>query len=232
MYRILNKLFYRKFNPENMDKEIHSFQQLSPLLEVYGYIPKASSALSFHTLATLCNDIVYNQRKRVIEFGAGISTLVFARLVAEYQRDTQLVSVEHNEDWINILKGYLQKAGLEKKVVFIHAPKVKHPLALGGNSWYDMSEAESRLKGDPFDCVLVDGPEAFQYDMRLSRYPALPFIKPYLNPERSTICLDDAYRVGEGQVIKRWESEFGYKFNIAVGSSKIAIKGDYFNPIA
>ncbi|MEZ4921039.1 MAG: class I SAM-dependent methyltransferase [Saprospiraceae bacterium] len=232
MQGLIDKFLRHYRNPINAAKEGYCLQLLRPLMEDFGYIPIANSSLSFHTLATACNDIVYNERKQVIEFGAGISTLVFAKLIQTYELDTRIISVEHNKNWIHILESYLDKAGVSGIVEFIHAEKGPSPLALEGNTWYQMEPHMDKIEGRLFDSVLVDGPEAHQSRIRMSRYPALPFIAPYMHPERCFVCLDDSYRSGEKRILKKWSADFKLDFHIKVGSSHCAIRGDFFNPIA
>jgi hypothetical protein len=232
MQGLIDKFLRHYRNPTNAATEGFCLQLLHPLIADYGYIPIAHSSLSFQTLATMCNDIVYNERKQIIEFGAGISTLIFAKLIRVYDLDTKIVSVEHNKNWINILESYMEKAGIGGTVEFIHAEKGPSPLAKDGNTWYQLDAHMDKIKGKVFDSILIDGPEAHSSKIRLSRYPALPFIAPYMNQERCFVCLDDTYRSGEKWILRKWSADYKLNFHIKVGSSRCAIRGDFFNPIA
>ena len=43
------------------------------------YLPWGSGALRPAGLATVCNDVVLNVRRRVVELGSGVSTVMLAR---------------------------------------------------------------------------------------------------------------------------------------------------------
>ena len=231
MSGVIEKIRKHYFNGLNVPKETYSLQLLQDLLQDFGYIPVANSAMAFQSINTICNDILYNGRKGIIEFGSGISTLVIANLIHKTGLECRFYSVENNAIWIDILEGQLQKAGLSKYVQFLHAPSIKHPLALDQNQWYDMEPHRKALEGQVFDVVLIDGPEAHTHAIRLARYPAMPFMMDYLDKERYFLLLDDAARPGERDIRKRWKRELGLKFDIKVSKSACCIKGQHFNPV-
>ena len=50
------------------------------------YLPWGSGTMRPAGLVAVCNDIVLNDRRRIVELGSGISTVLFARLLAQVQR--------------------------------------------------------------------------------------------------------------------------------------------------
>ena len=111
---------------------------LQDLLRDNGFIPVSGSALSFESILTICNDILINERKAIIEFGCGISTLVIASLIKRKGLSCRFVSVEGNAAWRAIIGQHLLEAGTADAVELIHAPVIPHRLAIAGNSWYDV----------------------------------------------------------------------------------------------
>lgn len=213
------------------DRESRAVLLLQDLLRDYGFIPVSSSAMSFESILTICNDIVLNDRRSVIEFGSGLSTLVIASLVHREGRSRRFVSVEGNAAWHGIIARFLREAGTADAVELIHAPVVPHRLAVAGNTWYDLEAAGDTIRSSTFDAVIVDGPEAHAAGTELSRYPALPFLREHLHRERCFVLLDDAQRAGEKEVCRRWKAEYGVDLSLRVSKSACGFRGGYFNPV-
>lgn len=156
---------------------------------------------------------------KVVELGAGPGTLALARGVAG--RDGRLTSVEHDRAWVARVSEELGDAGLAEIARVFHAPLRPHPLAEPGQPWY--SQAALRGLPDRIDLLLVDGPPAGEPGSELARAPALEVLESRLAP-CALVVLDDIHRVGEQEVIERWQSRTAFRFQapagrrIAVGS--------------
>ena len=187
--------------------------------------------MSFESILTICNDIIVNDRKAVIEFGSGISTLAIASLIRRKGLTCRFVSVDGNAAWQEIISRCLHDAGTEEGVELIHAPVAPHRLALAGNTWYDLDSHRDSIAASKFDSVIVDGPEAYNDRIALARYPALPFLRDHLDFERCFVLLDDAERAGEQEVRGRWKAELGIDLNKKVSKSACGFRGTCFNPI-
>lgn len=113
-------------------------------------------------------------RARIVECGAGFSTLVLARLL--HTRGGRLVSLEHDQTWATRVQSNLAAAGLTEIAQIAIAPLEPHPLARDGLQWY----AQRALRSLPpsIDLLLVDGPPAFEPEIELSRYPCAPGARP------------------------------------------------------
>jgi hypothetical protein len=83
------------------------------------------------------------------------------------------------------------------------APLEPHPLARDDLQWY----AQRALRSLPrrIDPLLIDGRPAFEPEIELSRYPALPALAERLVAERlvpdATVVLDDINRRGELRIL-------------------------------
>lgn len=192
------------------------------------YLPHTNSSLNYSTLSYLLNDILINDRSSIIEFGSGISTIYMAKLAEINKKKIEIVSVDHDENWIRILKTLLTEEDLSQNVTFINSGMKVDKHSLNNTEWFDGELISKNIKGKAFDLVIVDGPIAYTKSKRLSRFPALPFINNYLS-EKHAILLDDTNRKGESQIIKMWENQFGYRFKKLSETAKIASKGDYYN---
>ncbi|KRF42708.1 hypothetical protein ASG96_22350 [Terrabacter sp. Soil810] len=192
------------------------------------YLPWGSGAMRPAGLVTVCNDIVLNERRRIVELGSGISTVLLARLMT--QRPPHggflMASVEHDPLWARWVRAQLDREGVGADVTIVQAPLLPHPRAESGMSWYDEAALAQglgeALGTDPIDLLLVDGPPAHAAGHGLSRYPALPVLESRLTPG-ATVVLDDVERPGEQEVLRRWEQETGLAFDRSLESGGVAV---------
>ena len=182
------------------------------------YLPWGSGAMRPAGLVLVCNDVVLNERRRIVELGSGVSTVLLARLLAQ-RRTTgaRLAAIEHDARWARWLTGQLAREGTGDDVVVVEAPLVLgHPAADEQLGWYDGAAVAAGLDttfgGEPIDLLVVDGPPAVAAGHGTSRYPALPVLRERLAPG-ATVVLDDIERAGEQVVLERWEREFGLTFD-------------------
>lgn len=187
--------------------EVNSCGQLGTLINAGGYLPFNKASLNFSTLAIISNDIIINNRKKILEFGSGISTVIFARLLKlNAVEGSRIISVEHDQNWIEVVKRILVSEELTQYVKFFHAPLTNNRDTLENNNWYEIEELRNYLIDNnlSIDLCIVDGPPAWYKEVQKSRYPALPFVVQFLN-SNSALFLDDASREGERIILKEWE---------------------------
>lgn len=202
--------------------DLIALQVLRPLLDEGGYLPWSSGAMRASGLVTLCNEIVFGERRRVVELGAGTSTLLLARLLREQDHGGTIVAVEHDERWAVWVNDRIATEGLADTARVVLAPLGPHPLGVDGLPWYEEEALAGALEGPPLDVLVVDGPPAFRPASALARYPALPAALPSLAAD-AVVVLDDIVRTGEAAILERWEAETPFVFErrpleaIAVG---------------
>lgn len=192
------------------------------------YIPWTASALRPAAMAQLLNEVIVNGRRTIVEFGAGISTIYFSKLLAS--TGGTLISIEDDTEWAKIVSDLLAEQGLEKKSKVVIAPLKSCDNGVDGLLWYDSQVVKQALTGQTVDLVLVDGPKAHKPDLKLARYPAFPEVQPYL-AERAAIALDDFARPGEQEVIERWKRlpTFDLTVTRTRGGMALCHRGTYFN---
>lgn len=192
-----------------------------------GFQPWTAAALRPAAMLQILNDIIINQRRSVVELGAGLSTLHIARVLAEH--GGHLISIEDDADWLALVTAMLEKAGLSAQVTLVHAPLVRCRQALDGLDWYDVAAVEAGLAGAAIDLLLIDGPKAFDTPRRHARYPAYPVLGPALAP-RSALALDDAGREGERHVMASWRRLPGFDFEVhgIASGMQMATRGPAF----
>jgi len=180
-----------------------------PVLNAEAQLTWAEGAMTPAGLAAVCAHVAGRQRRRIVECGSGFSTLVLARLL--HTRGGRLVSLEHDQAWATRVRSDLAAAGLAEIAQVALAPLQPHPLARDGLQWY----AQRALRSLPrrIDLLLVDGPPAFEPEIELSRYPALPALAERLAPD-ATVVLDDIDRRGELRILEAWERDCDFRFEI------------------
>jgi hypothetical protein len=214
-------------------EDTYSLALLSPLLSDFPFIPFTGASLRPFCLAHIINDIVINGRKHIMEFGSGISTVMIGRLIKMNKLDATLVSIEHDQAWVEVLNGLLAREDLHHCVRVAWVPLATSDLVLDANKWYDTGILEGSLSSAAFDMVIVDGPPAWETGKGKARYPALPFVYDKLS-ERCSVYLDDADRAGERAVLALWHQKFPLRFTLTGSTLAFAYRGEsfYTEPLA
>jgi hypothetical protein len=193
-----------------LNLDILAMQALSPLSSAY--LPWSMSAMRPSGVVAVLNEIVVNRRRAVVELGGGVSTCYIGRLLASLGAG-HLWTIEHDERWADFLRNQLVSEGLDQVVTVVCAglESVESRWPDEKATWYDREQVRGAMAGQLVDLLLVDGPPAYQSDRTHARYPALPFFRSFLADDYAVI-LDDVSRVGEQDIIRCWEGEFGITF--------------------
>lgn len=200
--------FKKEFNKQREISQIQfNYSQLNQLFTgVSFFIPLSKWAISPSTITHVLNDIVVNDRRSIIEFGSGTSTLYIAKLLKTNKVEASFFSVESNAEWGAKIKRQLELLELTGYVTIINAPikSVDKKLTLGAQTvWYDVDILNESLKMVPnFDLVLVDGP--FGGLTPNARFSAVPYLKDKL-ARTYAVFLDDIDRKDEQFILKNWQ---------------------------
>ena len=211
-------------------KDALATQRIKNLVKKGPYISWSESALSATAISTVLNDIQINHRSVVVECGGGVSSIYVASLIKEIGNNgSHLYTIEHDEEWIEILHEMMENHNVLDWVTIIHAPLSQNSLSWNGEKWYDLSVLEAELQGQQIDLLVVDGPPAHRSEIAYSRYPAIPFFKDLFG-ERYCIVLDDIDREAERKIVEEWERELRIDFQRRLLNGNIAIgtKGQAF----
>lgn len=207
--------FLERLSHLNMQKmdDTYSVGLLQPLLQGYPFVPITGSSLRPFCLNHMLNDVMVNQRRNIIEFGSGISTIILGRLIKKNKLTATILSIEHNAEWAALMRKSLQAEGLDGIVNIVCAPLKPCNLALHGNDWYDLDVLEPMTNNKKFDMVIIDGPPAWEPSKSMARYPAFPYMREKLS-DNYGVYLDDTNREGEETIIGMWEEKYGVEFTI------------------
>ncbi len=246
IHRVLNKYLLDGMRDR---KDMLALEALAPLS--FSYLPWSQAAMRPSGLVAVLNDIVINGRSHVVECGSGISTFYIARLLK--QRGGHIHTIEHDEAWAGLLEKSLEAEGLSEHATVVFAPLAETRHSWNGSLWYDEDKLgcitanggspKSKVQGPrskvqspasdfgpstldlgqgKIDLLLVDGPPAYGKELRHARYPAVPFFKDHLAQDY-TVVLDDINRLGEQEIVERWERELGIKFDRRFIDGTIAV---------
>ncbi|WP_432671409.1 class I SAM-dependent methyltransferase [Flavobacterium sp. SM2513] len=218
-------LFFKKiFQHKN---EVVPAFILSNLYHQGKYLPYTNASLSFKLLANITNDIIINNKKSILEFGSGISTIIFARLIKLNNLETKIISIDESAEWILIVKKLLKDEGIENVVTFIHAPTIKSS-QMDKSFEYDENIVSKELGDTKFDLILIDGPIAWSSKKRYSRASN---IKHFINnlDASFTIFVDDTNRIGERYLVKQLKKKLNLKPNKLDATFMSFTEGMMFN---
>ncbi len=201
----------QKFNyvvnrQRNFSQKMFCYMQLSKLISEEFFMPLTSWSVSPNLILHVLNEIEINNRKRIIEFGSGASTIYIAKLLKLKYPGSKFISVESDQAWADKIYAQLKQLHLTDFVEIVVAKKssvAKDFIYKSQNAWYDMEVLSSKLsKVDDIDLVLVDGPPASF--SKYSRYSAVPFLKAKLH-SNFAVFIDDTNRNEEKEIAQRWK---------------------------
>jgi predicted O-methyltransferase YrrM len=229
MFGILTRKRAKQSRFRQLFTDTQAIAKLAPLQ--LGYVPWTAFALKPTVMLQVINDVVINDRRSIVEFGAGISTIHLAKVAQQRiaGRRIFITSIEDDPDWAEIVRGMLREQKLEEHVRLVIAPLKPCSLSVDGLEWYDEKLVAEAMGRQSVDLVMVDGPKAYEKGHELARFPAFRAVASALAP-RCAIFLDDIQRRGEQRVLELWRREPGFDFSVAKsGLCAVCHRGAYFN---
>ncbi|MFW5696234.1 MAG: O-methyltransferase [Phototrophicaceae bacterium] len=207
---------YQRLQVENYQhyRQIEALMSLQATLKLHYALPPLrlwSISPDFGLL--LAEQVRRRQPTRVLELGSGASTLVLAYAL-EAVGSGKLISVEHNEEYVERTRRELDKHGLSDWVTVIHAPLTDVTDDESTYRWYDIPDD---MDLDQIDILIVDGPPV--EGQKMVRYPALPMLFEHLAPD-ALVIIDDYLRADEHRAVNRWLDEFDLEAVETVANEK------------
>lgn len=214
----------RTFRVLGMPFDILAEQRLHSICK--SFIPQSGSAARSSAILIMANDIILNNRRILVEFGAGSSTLYLGALAAAHNR--AVYSIEHNEEFVEVMRRLVSQLGLSNFVQIIHAPLSDNNLVNGSKGWYDHNIVSDALPRQNIDLIFVDGPPAYERLDEQVRYPAVPILADRIS-DSCIIFLDDIGRRSERSTIARWGAELNLtpQYLGPRGSMGYLVRGTY-----
>ena len=227
----IDKSSYELSHHSKKADDIYAMSILQPLLTNLPYLPFNGGALRPICMAYILNEIIINQRKEILEFGSGLSTIMIARLIKKNGLNAQLISIEHNKKWSKTLQDYLANENLLQFVKIITVSLKEIETSLGNIKWYDYEMIAPEIIDKKFDFIIVDGPPANEKKIMYSRFPS--FFKFEHNlADDFCLILDDANRKGEQELIKYYREHNKNIYYTLVSETLAVFRNTIdFNPI-
>jgi len=179
------------------------YAQIAALLEVRDVVgpgvsfgPLHGWALSADALTIILRDIGGRNRPRVIEFGAGESTIVIAAALRKMDA-APLITIEHDPQFLAGIAQRLVRAGLREQVDLRATKLLEYPARMNFAQCksYDLSGLHAN-----YDVAIVDGPITHVHG-DAARLVPIEWCLSNMNPDAS-IYLDDASRPEERKIIE------------------------------
>lgn len=145
----------------------------------------------------LVEQIESNPPKRLLEVGAGSSTLLFAALAHKY--GFEVVSLENHGGSVDYVNDLLDGTPFAPHVCLQICDFKRCFYPDGKRYWWYAAD----LSGSSFDFVFVDGPMS----SLVGRNGALPQVMPYLATE-ARVYVDDINREREKAALREWKQYF------------------------
>lgn len=175
--------------------QFDSFEGSSPELELLISNSPGGWSIDKQVAKLLVSLLLERKLTRVIEFGAGYSTLIFKYFFEESGRPYKLISVEQNADWFKVPEP-LTNLFSKFSIPLVIAPVSFKIGYLGIYAQYELKDEKEVPDG--IELQVVDGPQFY-----FGREGALDFTWKKLIPG-ALILMDDAERYGEQCVIYKW----------------------------
>jgi predicted O-methyltransferase YrrM len=185
----------------NEDRLRTSGKSLSirPLKELLRHDLLGEWSLDADTITFLWQAIREDRPKIIIECGAGVSTLLLAKGLADNRFRTKnvasLLSLEQDVRVKEAVEKRLEACGLKQYVTILHAPISKR-----GDYQFDANELRKHLGSQEVDWLIIDGPAGPEG----CRVSTLPFLARFCRPGARWF-LDDAFRDGELKLLNHWD---------------------------
>jgi predicted O-methyltransferase YrrM len=169
------------------------------------YSPESWAATPITLLATwsLINRL---QPSYIVEFGSGTSTCIFAKYAEIAGRtlgkEVRIVSIDHDQDWLSHTDKMLSSLCLGACVDLIRAPITDCIFGPDRLKAYDPTIVAEAIGTNEIDFCFIDGPPG-----SIGRDGCLPLVSKQLS-SRAVILMDDAARLGEQSIMKRWKNTY------------------------
>ncbi|WP_417420374.1 class I SAM-dependent methyltransferase [Halomonas sp.] len=198
---LLNAIYRHDFNNYS---QIESFLKLFEINDQkHIYPPMRGWAISPDLALLLHNSVVNEKPTNILEFGCGVSTIVFANALRKNGKG-KLFSIESSSEFAAETQRKIDEELLTNWVEITVAELVDVSSSIDGDKpiWYDISTLKKqRLLSRQYDILLVDGPPG--KISKMSRFPALPIFFKTLS-DKAIVYLDDARREDEYEIAKKW----------------------------
>ena len=200
LYRSLIQKLFRSPDPlfSNHSQTTGAFLPVQELVDLLFNDVLGGWALDGETISFLWRMLQRERPKVIIECGAGVSTLIFAKSLAMNRFAstdfTSVVSLEQNLGVKKAVERRLERCGLQQGVTVFHSP-----VSNEGDYQFEPNELREHLGLEKVDWLVIDGPAGPDS----CRASTLPYLARFCRPGARWF-LDDAFRDGELEILNEW----------------------------
>lgn len=150
------------------------------------------NAANFSLMYLIARVLVEFPVSRIVEFGAGQTSILLDRVASRVGRNLEITTIEHDPFWAETIARQVHHRVLNLGLV---------ETQVDGRTvqFYDLSPPLPQL--DRPDLVIVDGPTAFRKGTYFNRTGAAPYLRDHLG-EEFIVIIDDAERRGESTLAR------------------------------
>ena len=200
MRQLADRLFAdlaRRSDIDNLYSQLAAYIQIQAIVSPPLLRPLGGWALSADAIVYILADLEHRESPTLIEFGSGESTIILA--TALHRKNAgRLLTVEHDEQFMEELSKRLSAAQLIQWVELHHAPLLGHESGNPGD--YELQL--SALPDVQIDLALIDGPPGIRDYGALARLGPLDWALRHLKAG-GTVFLDDAKRPAEQSIVAK-----------------------------
>jgi hypothetical protein len=199
-YRSLVQKLFRSPDPlfSNHSQTTGAFLPVEELVDLLFDDVLGGWALDGETISFLWRMLQRERPKVIIECGAEVSTLIFAKSLAINRFGstdfTSVVSLEQNLAVKKAVERRLERCGLQQGVTVFHSPASNE-----GEYQFEPNELREHLGLEKVDWLVIDGPAGPDG----CRASTLPYLARFCRPGARWF-LDDAFRDGELEILNEW----------------------------
>jgi hypothetical protein len=219
--KLRNKLYKTNVFPEpDLLRVVNAYSVgiLNSFFSINSFIPLTQWSISPVGICHILNYITINQPRVIVEFGSGVSTIYISKLLKQNNLDIKFISVDHDENWIRIVKRWTESENILDRVQFLHSPLSEELTYKGSRiKWYNQDVLNKNLQKDSVEFLVIDAPPG---DYPYSRAGAFLYFQDQISKASVNYFLDDAYRKEETEIVKSLGQQNLFLFDYCMGGKK------------
>lgn len=175
--------------------EILALQHLERL-NLNTFVVNTGWSSSYSMIHHVINDLIVYNRKNILEFGMGNSTLYISHAIKRLELNCGITSVDSNKEWIEIFKNQNTIFESESFISIVLAPIEQNT----NGQWYSESSLNNQIpSSSKFDVIIIDGPSSTIH--KNIRQNGVDYILKILS-DNFIIFIDDVFRSEENDLIQ------------------------------
>lgn len=181
---------------------------LAPAIEVLlSRLPTGGWRISAATARALAALFEATRPRRLLEFGSGVSTVLFAALCAQAGGGRRVISIEEHPAYAVRTRRLLDEFELAQHATTLVAPVGDSIFGGWAGRTYrpDPDTLRLALAGERVDFVFIDGPASWLGRRGDCRFGTLPLARTFA-ADQAVFVADDTLRRRDLAIVRRWQA--------------------------